>query len=99
MNKDLYDIFRMQRDDAEKLVSDEKSRIKKSNEFNDKASTALDESNKKLTENLEWLRKLGISLDEDLEEARKKADEESDLMIEEINKANQILDINQMQRE
>jgi len=89
----------MQRDDAEKLVSDEKSRIKKSNEFNDKASTALDESNKKLTENLEWLRKLGISLDEDLEEARKKADEESDLMIEEINKANQILDINQMQRE
>lgn len=94
MNKDLYDVFRMQRDDAEKLVSDENSRIKKSNEFNDKASAALGESDKKLTENLEWLKEIGITLDEDLEEARKKADEESDLMIKEINKANQILDRN-----
>lgn len=92
MNKDLYDVFKMQKDDAEKLVSDENSRLKKSDEFNSETRVALDKSEKKLTENLEWLRQLGISSDEELDEARSKADDEAKLMIEEINKANQILD-------
>lgn len=92
MSKDLYDILKMQRNDAEKLVSDERARIAESKLFNAEANKALEESNKRFEENIKWLNSLGISLDDTLETARENAADEADAMIEEINIANQILE-------
>lgn len=92
MEKDLYDVLKMQQDDAEKLVEEEEERIKESQVVNDDAQKSLEQSEQKMAENLEFLRSLGISLDDELTEARKKANEEVDDMLEEINNARLIYD-------
>lgn len=91
MNNDIYDILKMQRDDAEKLVLSESARLEESQAFNQEARSALEQSKITMVENLAFLKSLGISLDDDLSKARQQAHMDADAVVEEINKSTSIL--------
>lgn len=92
MSKDVYDVLKMQKDRVEKLVNEESDRLAESQKFNNDVKASIKKFNKKMAENLDFLRSLGISLDGELKEARQKANSEVDYIFEEINKANTIFE-------
>ena len=90
MNNDAYDVLKMQKERAERLGSEEEEQLAGSQNFNDEARAALEESKRKMEENKTFLRSLGIDLEDEMADTRKKANEETDYILEEINKAQQV---------
>lgn len=86
MADNIYDVLKMQKENMEKLIDSKEKHITSEREINKVARKDLDESEKKLQENIEFVKSLGISLDDELSEAKKRADEEANFIIEEINK-------------
>ncbi|OIZ62952.1 hypothetical protein BLA28_21550 [Eisenbergiella tayi] len=89
MNNDVYDIFKMQHDDMEKLNAQEQALIDKSKSVNEDAKASMANSDDKFEQNLAWVRSLGINPDKELAEARDKGNLEATRMIEEVENANE----------
>lgn len=89
-DSDLYDVFKMQREDADKLVAEEERLVVEARRKNEDNKHFNEEADKKLQENKEWIRSLGISLDEIVEEAHDKAAADAQAIIDEIEKKNEI---------
>lgn len=86
MNKDLYDVLKMQQDEMQDLVCEVEKNIKESEIFNIEAKRDIEESENKFQENLEWFSSLGISTDDVIKAAIKKADNDADILISDIEK-------------
>ncbi len=87
VDKELYNVSKMQKEEAEELVFEEEERIKRNNTFHDEANQALKASDKTLSENLAWLKTKGLSLDTESQDTRQKANQETNVWLEELNKA------------
>ncbi len=90
MSNDIYDVLKMQKDAADRLVVEETDTLASSKRFNEEATVASNESDCKMEENKAFLKSLGIELDEELAEARKSAEEETKWILEGINKSREI---------
>lgn len=90
IDNDLYDVFKMQRDDAERLLSEEEQLIENAKRNNEEAKHFDEEADKKLKENKAWLKDLGISLEEILHKAHKNAELDGKLLIESVERANDV---------
>lgn len=86
MNKDLYDVLKMQQDEMQDLVCEVEKNIKESEIFNIEAKRDIEESENKFQENLEWFSSLCISTDDVIKAAIKKADNDADILISDIEK-------------
>lgn len=92
MDKELYDVLKMQRDDSERLVSEEQQLIDIARKNNEEAQRFNEEADKKLQDNKAWLQSLGISLDDIIPEAHKKAETEAEALIAEVEEANKVFE-------
>lgn len=72
-DKDLYNVFKMQRDDAQQLVSEEETRIQHRKSSNKLHKQFNDAAHRKLEENKAWLESIGISLESITPEAYNQA--------------------------
>lgn len=92
MNKDLYDVLKMQQDEMQDLVCEVEKNIKESEIFNIEAKRDIEESENKFQENLEWFSSLCISTDDVIKAAIKKADNDADILISDIEKNNNVFE-------
>ncbi len=90
MSNDIYDVLKMQNDNANNLLTDETDRLASNKQFNQEALSAYEESDRKMEENKAFLKSLGLELDEELAEARKSAEEETKWILEGINKSHEV---------
>ena len=93
MDKYIYDVLKMQNDDLTKLLDDEEKRVQEGNGIVNEANEALELSDDFSNECLECLKEYGVFLDDEIVMAHKRADEEADLMIDDINRKNNHIEI------
>lgn len=91
-SNDLYDVLRMQRDEAERLVLDEESNIQRAAYNNEEYRRFNDRADEKLAENKAIIESLGISIEDLIPEAHRNADDEAQRLIDEVNNANVIFE-------
>lgn len=89
-NKDLYNVFKMQQDDMERILSEEETLIRKAEINNNKNKEFKLASDEKIKENKEWIESIGLSLDHIISNAHSKATEDSQKILSEIKNASHI---------
>jgi hypothetical protein len=93
-DNDLYNVLKMQRDYAERLVTEEEAIIQRAGSNNEEYKQFNDSADAKLEENKAWLESLGISLDTIIPEAHRKAADDAQKLLDEVEKANETYESN-----
>ena len=97
MNNDIYDVLKMQRKNMQDLLEDIDKEKDKTEYFNQKASAELEKSDMALKDSIDFLKNFGISVKDQIEEARKKAEIETNSIFMEMSQTSVVdkkLDIN-----
>ena len=84
MKNDVFDVLIMQKKTSEDLVSNLDEQISKEEKFNYEAQKYLEETKMQTKNNLEFLKNIGIFLDDELEKCHKEVEEETKAILKEI---------------
>lgn len=90
MSKEIYDVFKAQKVQLENLVLKQEELIDQTQNSNKEAFESLNNSEIVMEDNKEFIKSLGINLEDELCLARENASQEIDLVINEINKVKTI---------
>ena len=90
MSKEIYDVFKAQKVQLENLVLKQEELIDQTKNSNKEAFESLNNSEIIMEDNKEFIKSLGINLEDELCLVRENASQEIDLVINEINKVKTI---------
>ena len=85
---DLNNVYKMQQDDAVRLVSEAEISNQLSESNNEQYRQFISAADAKLEENKAWLESLGICLDTDIPESHRKAEDCAQQLIDEVEMSN-----------